>query len=143
MAKGKKSKSEAENSLVHQEPPPTIVEWIVRGVSFLIIFSLLGYFIFKAVQPPVEPKFSFDVKQEKIAERNGVWVVPVGIKNEGSTSVHELRVTGTMTLAGGEEQENVSIPILGAGEVVVAEFWFDNNPQGNDMKFDLGTYIVP
>lgn len=150
--KDSNNKDDASSSAFDQRPAPTILSWSIRGISLLIVVSLIGYFLWSAARPVVEPKIVFEVLDDKIEQRGGSWAMPVEVTNKGTVSIHTLTIGAALTpsysSAGKEEaksreEESVEIPLLGPNEMVTATFWFDQDPRKQNPRFAVKTYVLP
>lgn len=119
-----------------QDPPATIVEWTVRGVSFLIVLSLLGYFGYTASQPNESPFFECNVIGEEIEQRGNGWVMPVEVQNKGDISVSNVNV-----IVEEPNRSSLVVKMLGSKEKVKIEFWFDERPSPQTNVL-VGSYIL-
>ena len=126
-----------------QQPPPTILSWTIRGVSLLIVASLLGYFTYSWIRPTVKPAITFEVLTEEIEQRGTGWATPVKITNDGTMSVHELTVTGTLTSAAGQPSQDLTILLLGPNEQVQGTLWFSDDPRGKGLEMTVASYLLP
>lgn len=126
-----------------QQPPPTWLEWTVRGVSLLLVLFCLGYFFYSASLPETMPKFVFEVQQDKIEQRGGQWAVPVDVTNDSGASVHALTITATLTGLEDEPEETLTVTLLGPNEEITTTFWFDEDPRGKGLEMSTGAYLLP
>ncbi|SEQ24101.1 hypothetical protein [Neolewinella agarilytica] len=137
-------KNSAKDSSTEQQPPPTIIAWSVRGVSLLLILSLIGFFIWSALQPRIEPAFDLAILDDKIERRGEEWVLPVEVTNRGSISVHKLKVKASLSnKAKGAAEEAHIVPMLGPNEMVTLVFWFDQDPRQSQPQLSVGSYQLP
>lgn len=143
MSDSKENKSGASDSAGKQKPPPTLFSWAIRGISLLIILGLVGYFVAAALQPQEPPVFKFTVKNEKIEQRGTGWAVPVDVVNNGTMSVHALKVKATLTDHPDQPEESADIVLMGPGETVTATFWFGEDPRGLGLELEVGAYLLP
>lgn len=133
---------QVEKSTTAQDPPPTIVEWGVRIVSLLILLVLTGYVVWQAVQPYEETTFTFEVKRDEIRFVDGAWAVPVHLVNKGTPSLEDLAVAVELADAAGNvvEKEALTFPLVGEGEGLDAEVWFDRDPSDYQVRLDVTGY---
>lgn len=145
MSNDESDLSSEEKSQTTQDPPPTWVEWSARGVSLLIVLSLFAYLIFAGLSSSEPATLIGEVLSERIDQRDGAWVVPATITNDGDVSVSEVKATLQMVDASGEvvESEQVDIPLLGQAASASVQFWFSQDPAEHRLEFDFGSYQVP
>ena len=134
--------SEEEQSQVTSDPPPTILEWTVRAASLVLVVGLIGYLMVTGLQAADPPLFSFEVGT--VEASGNAWRVPVVMTNDGDVGVSVVEVT-LEVLAGGEivDSESITLPLLGAGGSAEIEFWVDEDPTTNTIRFDVGSYAAP
>jgi len=139
--KDEQKKSTAKDSSSEQQPPPTLIAWSVRGTSLLFILGMIGFFVWSALQPRVEPIFDLEILTDKIEQRGEQWVLPVEVTNQGSMSVHTLSVEAKLN--GAEEEESHVVPLIGPSESLTLVFWFDEDPRGRQPQLSVGSYELP
>lgn len=137
------NKQNTGDSGSEQQPPPTIVSWIIRGISLLLVVGLLGYFTWSAFAERVKPEIEFTILDAQIEQRGGSWAVPVDVKNTGTMSVHNLTVRAEIPGGGEKESEMANILLMGPGEVVRTTFWFRDNPRLKGVECSAASYLLP
>ncbi|PHN02194.1 hypothetical protein [Flavilitoribacter nigricans] len=138
--------SKAQSAKQKKAPPPTIVEWSVRGFSLLIIFSLIGYFLYGAFQAERKPEFLVEVKQDEIRQIGNRWVIPVDVSNKGTYDVHQLKIQARLKLPNGPEAyeaETSEVLLLGCDEKVSLEFSFAHDPLSHPFECQAVSYLLP
>ncbi|OAV44246.1 hypothetical protein [Lewinella sp. 4G2] len=126
-----------------QTPPPTILSWTIRGVSLLVIFGLLIYFLVAAIQPTAPAGANVEYKVADIEQREGRWVVPFKVINTGGMGLHLIKVKGTLPAEPEDVEKTIIIPLLGSGERVTSEFRFEEDPRVAGFEFTVESYLVP
>lgn len=137
------NQSSANTSPNEQRPPPTWLAWTVRGVSLAMVLGLLGYFVYLAVVPEEQPTFEFTVQTADVERRGAGWAVPVKVVNAGTLSVHALRLEATLAGIDDSPVEEQIVPLLGPGEEITVEFWFDRDPRPTGVACSTGSYLLP
>ena len=131
-------------SPTEQAPAPTWLEWSVRAVSVAVVLALLAYLALGSVgaSSPAVLISTFDLTN--VETRDGQWVVPVSVRNEGDTSVASAVVS--LTVLDGDvviDSEDVDIALLGGGASTDVEFWVDDDPRTFQVRVDVGSYELP
>ena len=126
-----------------QSPAPTWLSWSVRGFSLAVILGLIAYFVWATVRPVVEPVINFTTQTDKIEQRGGGWALPVKVVNDGTLSVHALKVNAVLTEARGEPESSITIALLGPDEEVTTTFWFLEDPRDKGPRFTVESYLRP
>lgn len=139
------SQNQTAQNQTHQDPPPTIVEWSARLVSLGAVLVLLGYVVISGFAATSPPTIETRVLLDEIEIRNGSWVVPVDVTNEGDVSVSDAEITLEVASADGTvvESESVVIALLGQGGTSSVEFWLSQEPEPDQISVEVGSYILP
>ncbi len=144
MSDAKQDLDPAEESTTAQDPPPTWLEWSARAVSAVLIVGLIGYLVQAGLGASDPAEFGFNVVQRDVRQAGGHWVLPVEIANQGDVSVADLAVT--VELMDGDAvvtSEAVTVPLLGRGASANVEFWLGADPSRHEVRFEVGSYLVP
>ena len=125
--------------------PPTIIEWSVRGVSLLLLLALVGYVGWHALQPARPTRFTYEVDMGDLREVGEEWALPASIRNEGDTSVLDLKVVGELSDGGAEpvDEAEVTLPLLGARESADFTLWFSEDPREFELEWNVDGYHLP
>lgn len=124
-----------------QDPAPSLVEWMARGLSALIVLALFGFLLHGALQPEIGPNFALDVHTEKIEQRRNGWAVPMSITNKGTVAIADV----FYEIVAPDRSQTVKrgrIAIFGAGETVESEVWFDEKPASSQFELRVDTYTL-
>ncbi len=146
MSNDKEKKSEKEDQQAgagEDKKAPTLLVWTVRGLSLLLIFSILGYLTWSAMRAREEPRFVYELHLDKCAERDGRWVLPVTVTNEGTVSAHDLTAAVSVNGPDGRSEQQITFPMIGAREELTLEFWYDEDPRGKKIRATTISYLVP
>ncbi|NJC26797.1 hypothetical protein [Neolewinella antarctica] len=139
------AQQDSEDDGSQQSPAPTWLSWSIRAASGLLVVALIGYFVYMAAQPVVEPTIEFTMQRDKVEQRGGSWAVPVEITNRGTISVHALAIRATRPRVGnnGDEEQTLVIPLIGPNEMVETTFWFSEDPRNRPPEFAVESYLAP
>lgn len=81
--------------------PPTLLGWLVRIVSLLLLLLLIGTLVFEATRPEREVLFEAEPRFGELRRQNGQFLLPVEVTNRGTRTAHNVRLVVT---DGGQER---------------------------------------
>jgi uncharacterized protein (TIGR02588 family) len=107
------------------------LEWVVLGVSVAAVIGLVGFLVIdgftdegRPPQPVVE------VRTADAYDAPSGWILPAIARNDGDVAAESLVLRATATVAGAEEESEVSIDFLPSGSEVEVSFGFSATPDG-------------
>lgn len=107
------------------------LEWLVLGISAAVLIGLVGFLVIDGItdggRPPA-PLVVLDI--EAAYEVSGGWVVPATVMNEGDEAAEALALRATATVAGTEEESEITVDFLPSGTDVNVTFGFSAQPDG-------------
>ncbi len=111
----------------------------------LVLVALVGYMVWAALQPDVEPSILVEINRGQIVPRASAWVVPIQVINQSTRSLSDVQVSVALVDEAGNvvAEESVTISLLGQRESAAAEIWFDCSPEDFDLRADIGSYKFP
>ena len=121
--------------------PSTGAEWVTFGVAALIVLGVIAAIVSQVVATSAPPSPSVVVHAAE--ERNGRFVVPVTLTNEGDETAEGVQVTATLTTDDGETTADQSVDFLAGGEEAELEFAFDDDPADGELVVEVGAYLLP
>ncbi len=93
--------------------PPTVIGWLLRGISLLLIGSLLVYLVAKALGPTSEFRLAIAPQWAEASTRDGEMLVPIDITNDSSQTVRNLSFEVQPV---GRDPIEIEIALFGPGE---------------------------
>ncbi len=135
----------AQEASEEKMPPPTLVEWAARLVSVLLLFVLVGYLAWSGYQEEAPIAFGFTVLMEQLDERDGSWVLPVEVTNQGGTSIVNLYMVVELVDEASEvvEEIDLDIALMGHGQRQSFDLWWDRDPRDYEVRFNVERYERP
>jgi len=117
-------------------------EWIVFGVSALILFAIVAALIVLALQgsDPAAPVAEAPGTVRPVGEQ---FLVPVEIVNEGDESAAQVQVQAELTIGGTTSTSDQVIDFLGRGERHELTFVFDDDPAGGELTIGVVSFAAP
>jgi uncharacterized protein (TIGR02588 family) len=117
-------------------------EWIVFGVSVLILLAIVTALIVVAFQGsnPAAPVAEAPGAVRQVGEQ---FFVPVEIVNEGDESAAQVQVQAELTIGGTTSTSDQVIDFLGRGERRQLTFVFDDDPAGGELAIGVVSFAAP
>ncbi|WP_407876171.1 hypothetical protein [Qipengyuania nanhaisediminis] len=91
--------------------PPTIIGWVVRGLSLALIGALIVFLVYKAVGE--DDRFDYEIKplwDEAQPGPNGGHLVPIEITNKSSRAIRNWQIDVSQ---GGSEPVSIDMQLVG------------------------------
>ena len=121
--------------------PTTGAEWVTFGVAALIVLAVVGAILSQVSAKSAPPAPTVEVAPAK--ERDGRFVVPVTVTNEGDETAQDVQVTATLTNDDGETTSDQVLAFLAGGEEEQLEFLFEDDPDDGELVVEVGGYRLP
>ena len=107
------------------------LEWLVLGISAAVLIGLVGFLVIDGITDSGRPPAPLVVLDTDAAyEVSGGWVVPATVMNEGDEAAEALALRATATVAGTEEESEITVDFLPSGTDVNVTFGFSAQPDG-------------
>jgi uncharacterized protein (TIGR02588 family) len=121
--------------------PRSGAEWVTLVVAAAVLVALLS--LIAAQIPKDETPPAPTATPGRIVERNGRWVVPVEVENEGDETAENVQVEAKLVVDGEEHGGDQVIDFLAADDVAEVEFVFGVDPAEGDLEVVVTGYTVP
>lgn len=121
--------------------PTKPAEWVTFGIAAALVLAVLGAILSQVAAPSTPP--SPRVEVGTVEERDGQFVVPVAVVNEGDATAANVQVTATLTTDDGESTADQTVDFLAGGEEQELEFVFEDDPVGGELVVRVGGYALP
>lgn len=121
--------------------PTTGAEWVTFGIAAVIVLAVLGAILSQVAAPSVPPSPTVEV--QAAVERDGRFVVPVTLTNDGDETAEDVQVTATLTTDDGETTSDQVVAFLAGGEEERLEFVFEDDPGDGELAVEVGGYRLP
>lgn len=93
--------------------PPTVIGWMLRGFSVLLIGTLMLYLLAKALSPTTEFRLAIAPQWSDASKRDGGMLVPIDITNDSTQTVRNLSFEVQPV---GRDPIEIEIALFGPGE---------------------------
>jgi uncharacterized protein (TIGR02588 family) len=117
-------------------------EWIVFGVSALVLLAIVAALIVLAFQgsDPAAPVARAPGAVRQVGEQ---FFVPVEIVNEGDASAGQVQVQAELTIGGTTSSADQVIDFLGRGERRGLTFVFEDDPRSGELVVGVVSFAEP
>lgn len=112
--------------------PPTVLGWIVRIVSLLLLLLLIGILVFEATRPEKEVRFETEPKFDEMRSQNGQFLLPVEVTNRGTRTAHTVR----LVVSDGAQERVVEIERMAQAESKTLVIAWDSPPRTVDARIE-------
>jgi uncharacterized protein (TIGR02588 family) len=109
-------------------------EWVVAGVSTLVVLAMTGFMLHEALAEPATPP-RITLRAGTVVRSGDAYLVEIWARNDGRSTAASLRVEGE--LAAGDrtvETSEVTIGYLPGGSRRKAALWFTHDPAGYRLR---------
>lgn len=107
------------------------VEWLALGISILAVVGVVGFLVVDGLTDEGRPPLpAVRLAPEMAYPTEHGWLLPATITNEGDEAAEAVLLRATATVAGDEEESEVTIDFLPAGTDVEVTFGFSAEPEG-------------
>lgn len=107
------------------------VEWVALAVSVLAVLGVVGFLVVDGIRDEGQPPTPVvELHRDGAYATDHGWLVPARITNEGDTAAEALVLRGTATIAGEDEESEITIDYLPAGTSVEVSLGFSAEPDG-------------
>jgi uncharacterized protein (TIGR02588 family) len=127
-----------------QPEAPHPLEWVIGGISGLLIIALLGYLGYRAMSADGRPP-DFAATVESVERAGDVFHVSIAVTNPGDETVAGLVVQATLDSAGEMiETGEIEFDYLPAGSTRRGAFVFKNDPaRAGELRLFVLGYTDP
>jgi uncharacterized protein (TIGR02588 family) len=117
-------------------------EWIVFGISALVLLAIVAALIVLAFQgsDPAAPVAETPGAVRQVGER---FFVPVQIVNDGDESAAQVQVQAELTIGGTTSTGEQVIDFLGRGERRQLTFVFEDDPGAGELAIGVVSFAEP
>ena len=121
--------------------PTSGPEWVTFGVASVIVLAVVVAILSQVTASSAPPSPAVEVAP--VEERDGRYVVPVTLTNEGDETAQDVQVTATLTTDEGETTSDQVLDFLAGGEEEQLEFVFEDDPANGELVVVVGGYRLP
>jgi uncharacterized protein (TIGR02588 family) len=107
------------------------LEWLILVVSAGLVIGLVGYLLVSGLTSRGPASIRTEVISAEAADsRDGGWLVPLTVRNEGGTAAGAIVVEATAMVDGAEEASQLTVDLLAADSEVELVLGFSGRPEG-------------
>lgn len=122
---------------------PAVLQWIVAGLSGLLVLAVLAFTIRESMVDPGTPPVIV-VRVEKIVAVSGGYRVEFRARNRGHTTAAGVTVEGSLARNSGEpEKSEATLDYVPARGERKGGLFFTNDPRGRPLSVRARGYDVP
>lgn len=118
------------------------LEWLVFGLSFLLVAGVVAFLGWSAITSEDRPA-AFQVETDSPIQVSGSIVVPIRVKNTGSTTAAEVTVAITARYASSEKESTLTIDFVPHGGTRHARAIFDGPETPVGITARVAGYVEP
>lgn len=115
------------------------LEWVVLAVSIVAVVGIVGFLVVDGAMDEGRPPNPIVTLRhgEAYAGEHG-WYLPATVGNSGDSAAEAVLIRATATVAGREEESEVTVDYLPAGTDVEITLGFPDEPDGDVTVLPTG-----
>lgn len=107
------------------------LEWVALFVSVLAVIGVVGFLMVDGLRDEGEPPIpTVELHADEAYGTDHGWIVPATLSNAGDEAAEALVLRATASVAGAEEESELTVDYLPAGTAVEISFGFSTEPDG-------------
>ncbi len=108
-------------------------EWLSLVISLLILATVVGLIVFLWITPSDEAA-RFSVQTEQVREVDGVFYLPVTVRNDGDSTASEVLLEGSLMVDGQEEAPTTTLDFVPGHSEREATLIFSADPAQAEIR---------
>ena len=107
------------------------LEWAALIISVVAVIGVVGFLLVDGLRDegePPNPTVELLIDQAYVTDHG--WIVPATVTNGGDEAAEALVLRATATVAGAEEESELTVDYLPAGTAVEISFGYSAEPEG-------------
>lgn len=107
------------------------LEWVALVVSVVALIGVVGFLLVDGLRDegePPNPTVELHIDQAYATDHG--WILPATVTNAGDEAAEALVLRAAATVAGAEEESELTVDYLPAGTAVEISFGFSAEPEG-------------
>ena len=107
------------------------LEWAALVISVVAVIGVVGFLLVDGLRDegePPNPTVELQIDQAYATDHG--WIVPATVTNGGDEAAEALVLRATATVAGAEEESELTVDYLPAGTAVEISFGYSAEPEG-------------
>ncbi len=115
------------------------LEWVALAVSVIAVIGVVGFLLVDGLRDEGEPPAPMvELQADQAYTTDHGWIVPATVTNAGDEAAEALLLRATATIAGAEEESELTVDYLPAGTAVEISFGFSAEPDGTPAVQVIG-----
>ena len=107
------------------------LEWVALVISVVAVISVVGFLMVDGLRDEGEPPDpTVELHIDRAYATDHGWILPATVTNGGDEAAEALVLRATATVAGAEEEGELTVDYLPAGTAVEISFGFSAEPEG-------------
>ena len=107
------------------------VEWVALAISALAVIGVVGFLVVDGLGDEGQPPTPIvELRRSEAYATDHGWILPATVTNDGDRAAEALVLRATATVAGGEEESELTVDYLPAGTSVEVSIGFSAEPEG-------------
>ena len=107
------------------------LEWVALAVSVVAVVGIVGFLLVDGISDDGRPPTPVvELLTANAYTTDHGWILPAELTNDGDVAAESLVLRATATVAGAEEEAEITVDYLAAGTAVDVSFGFSAEPSG-------------
>ena len=107
------------------------VEWVALAISALAVIGVVGFLVVDGLGDEGQPPTPIvELRRSEAYATDHGWILPATVTNDGDRAAEALVLRATATVAGGEEESELTVDHLPAGTSVEVSIGLSAEPEG-------------
>ena len=107
------------------------VEWVALAISALAVIGVVGFLVVDGLGDEGQPPTPIvELRRSEAYATDHGWILPATVTNDGDRAAEALVLRATATVAGGEEESELTVDYLPAGTSVEVSIGLSAEPEG-------------
>ena len=107
------------------------VEWVALAISALAVIGVVGFLVVDGLGDEGQPPTPIvELRRADAYATDHGWILPATVTNDGDRAAEALVLRATATVAGGEEESELTVDYLPAGTSVEVSIGLSAEPEG-------------
>ncbi len=115
------------------------LEWGALVISIIAVIGVVGFLVVDGLSDGGQPPSPIvELHADKAYPTDHGWIVPATVTNDGDEAAEALVLRATATVAGDEEESELTVDYLPAGTAVEISFGFSAEPDAAPLVQVIG-----
>jgi len=115
------------------------LEWGALVISIIAVIGVVGFLLVDGLRDEGQPPSPMvELHADRAYPTDHGWIVPATVTNGGDEAAEALVLRASATIAGAEEESELTVDYLPAGTAVEISFGFSAEPEGTPQVQVIG-----